>query len=227
MLAIDQLVAYWNNVRRVTLEFIDVYPPEHLSFRPVESVFTALEQFQHLISSQVMFVRGWTEGTWAFPWQDGRWTSPNLVDESFGTLPGLRDLYSRFHDRAVGFLQSLPDDGGTIVYQTHFGRLSVEAMVLYAIDEEIHHRAQLAIYLRMVGLEPPAFLQRYQDLTDCRRMGPQWVRSSNADCVGCFGGLLTTSVHISLAAISGAQLKHKSVGQRPKAVQSPQKLERH
>ena len=48
----------------------------------------------------------------------------------------------------------------------HLGPLRVDAMVLYAIDEEIHQRALLGIYMRMLGLEPPKFLQRYQDLTD-------------------------------------------------------------
>ena len=32
--------------------------------------------------------------------------------------------------------------------------------VLYLIDNEVHHRAQGFVYLRLLGLEPPAFWER-------------------------------------------------------------------
>jgi uncharacterized damage-inducible protein DinB len=34
------------------------------------------------------------------------------------------------------------------------------AMILYAIDNEIHHRGQAYVYLRVLGIEPPAFFDR-------------------------------------------------------------------
>ena len=80
MLGVPELARYWENVRAVTWEFLDVYPPEQLDFRPVESVFTARDQFQHLIASETMFVRGWTEGLWEFPWREGKWCALDLVE---------------------------------------------------------------------------------------------------------------------------------------------------
>ena len=165
MLEPRHLVIYWNNVRAVTMRFLREYPEEQLGYRPVDTVFTALDQFQHLISSQTMFVRGWTTGVWDFPWRDGRWQASELVDQTFQTLPGLSAYYSNIHHRAVTFLRALPERGGSFLYETHLGPLRVDAMVLYAIDEEIHHRAQVGIYMRMLGIKPPPFLQRYQDLT--------------------------------------------------------------
>lgn len=32
--------------------------------------------------------------------------------------------------------------------------------ILYAIDNEIHHRGQAYVYLRTLGIEPPAFWER-------------------------------------------------------------------
>jgi uncharacterized damage-inducible protein DinB len=32
--------------------------------------------------------------------------------------------------------------------------------ILYAIDNEIHHRGQAYVYLRALGIEPPAFYDR-------------------------------------------------------------------
>ena len=33
------------------------------------------------------------------------------------------------------------------------------AMILYAIDNEIHHRGQAYVYLRMLSIEPPGILR--------------------------------------------------------------------
>jgi uncharacterized damage-inducible protein DinB len=32
--------------------------------------------------------------------------------------------------------------------------------ILYGIDNEIHHRGQAYVYLRALGIEPPAFYDR-------------------------------------------------------------------
>ena len=51
----------------------------------------------------------------------------------------------RFHDTILAFGQY----EGTVV-----------SSILYFIDNEIHHRAQGYVYLRSLGIEPPAFWNR-------------------------------------------------------------------
>jgi len=51
----------------------------------------------------------------------------------------------RFHERIVTFGQ----------YEG-----SVWSSIFYFIDNEIHHRAQMYVYLRALGVEPPAFWDR-------------------------------------------------------------------
>lgn len=51
----------------------------------------------------------------------------------------------RFHERIVTFGQ----------YEG-----SVWSSIFYFIDNEIHHRAQMYVYLRALGIEPPAFWDR-------------------------------------------------------------------
>ena len=45
---------------------------------------------------------------------------------------------------------------------TAFGKYPgpVHGLVLYAIDNEIHHRGQGYVYLRALGIEPPPFYER-------------------------------------------------------------------
>jgi len=162
---IPTLITYWDNVRKVTLDYLDSYPPHELDFRPSPSVFTARQQFQHIIASEVMFVRGWTEHVWDYPWRDGKWVATDVIEpESLQTIDGIRRFYTSIHAKTVGYLRSLSPDTNGLVIATHKGEFSIEGMVLYAIDEEIHHRAQLGLYMRLLGLEPPPFIQNYGQL---------------------------------------------------------------
>ncbi len=45
---------------------------------------------------------------------------------------------------------------------TAFGQYTgvVHDLILYVIDNEIHHRGQGYVYLRALGIEPPAFYDR-------------------------------------------------------------------
>lgn len=45
---------------------------------------------------------------------------------------------------------------------TAFGqwKMSIHALLLYVIDNEIHHRGQGYVYLRSLGIEPPPFYER-------------------------------------------------------------------
>ncbi|HMR56838.1 MAG TPA: DinB family protein, partial [Cyclobacteriaceae bacterium] len=51
----------------------------------------------------------------------------------------------RFHERIVTFGQ----------YEG-----SIWSSIFYFIDNEIHHRGQMYVYLRALGIEPPAFWDR-------------------------------------------------------------------
>jgi uncharacterized damage-inducible protein DinB len=46
---------------------------------------------------------------------------------------------------------------------TAFGQYegTVHSLLLYVIDNEIHHRGQGYVYLRALGLEPPPFWERH------------------------------------------------------------------
>ncbi|MNL31901.1 DinB family protein [compost metagenome] len=46
----------------------------------------------------------------------------------------------------------------TVVFGQYEGQ--VFSSILYFIDNEIHHRAQGTVYLRSLGVEPPAFWNR-------------------------------------------------------------------
>ena len=46
---------------------------------------------------------------------------------------------------------------------TAFGqwKMPIHDLLLYVIDNEVHHRGQGYVYLRALGIEPPPFYDRY------------------------------------------------------------------
>ena len=49
-----------------------------------------------------------------------------------------------------------------LVSEKAFGQYEgkVHDLLLYAVDNEIHHRGQGYVYLRALGIEPPPFYER-------------------------------------------------------------------
>jgi uncharacterized damage-inducible protein DinB len=143
------LLAHWQGHRRVTRRVIEAFPDDQLNtfaiggMRPFGAL--ALE----MLSMAVPMVRGAATGDWNMP---DRQPKPKqdllaLWDESTEQLNALWPQIpaSRFSETITAFGQ-------------YTGVLHV--LVLYVIDNEIHHRGQGYVYLRALGIEPPAFYER-------------------------------------------------------------------
>ncbi len=103
-----------------------------------------------MLSMAVPMVRGVVSGEWSTP--SGRDPKPKaeilrLWDESTKQLDELwsKIPVQRFAETTTAFGQ-FPG----VVYD----------LILYVIDNEIHHRGQGYVYLRALGIEPPAFYDR-------------------------------------------------------------------
>jgi uncharacterized damage-inducible protein DinB len=144
------LLAHWQGHRRLTRRVIDVFPDDKLfafsigGMRPFGVL--ALE----LLTMAVPMVRGAISGDWTAsssreprPKQDvlERWDeSTRQLDELWPQIPPARFMETL---RAFGQYPGVLHD-----------------LILYVIDNEIHHRGQGYVYLRALGVEPPAFYDR-------------------------------------------------------------------
>ena len=143
------LLTHWQGHRRLTRRVIEAFPDDQLftfsigGMRPFGAL--ALE----MLSMAVPMVRGAASGDWTMP---DRQPTPKqdllrLWDESTEQLNAL------WHQiPASRFAETL----------TAFGQYTgvLHDMVLYVVDNEIHHRGQGYVYLRSLGIEPPAFYDR-------------------------------------------------------------------
>ena len=148
-IAPDGLLAHWQGHRRLTRHVIEAFPDDTLltfsigGMRPFGAL--ALE----MLSMAVPMVRGAATGDWNMPDRQPK-PKPDLLalwDESTEQLNALWPQIP-----ASRFFETL----------TAFGQYTgvLHDMVLYVIDNEIHHRGQGYVYLRALGIEPPPFYVR-------------------------------------------------------------------
>ena len=144
------LLQHWQGHRRLTRRVIDAFPDDKLftyslgGMRPLGAM--ALE----MLSIAVPMIRGVIHGTWDTSFnRDARPKAEilRLWDEDTKELNTLwaQVPAARFEETLKAFGQ-------------YEGK--VHDLVLYAIDNEIHHRGQGYVYLRALGIEPPSFYER-------------------------------------------------------------------
>jgi uncharacterized damage-inducible protein DinB len=146
----EALLTHWQGHRRLTRRVIDAFPEDQLftfslgGMRP----FGALAM--EMLTMAVPMVRGVVSGDWSAPsTRDPRPKQEilRLWDESTDQL---NQLWPQIPPQR--FLETL----------TAFGQYPgvTHDLILYVIDNEIHHRGQGYVYLRALGIEPPAFFDR-------------------------------------------------------------------
>ena len=145
-----ELLAHWQGHRRLTRRVIEAFPEDRLLTFTIGSMrpFGALAM--ELISIAEPMVRGVLTAEWntiIHPPAASKSEILRLWDESTVAIDTLwpQIPVERFQETMTAFGQ---DPG------------KVYDLLLYAIDNEIHHRGQGYVYLRALGIDPPPFYER-------------------------------------------------------------------
>jgi uncharacterized damage-inducible protein DinB len=146
----DALLSHWQGHRRLTRRVIDAFPDDTLftfsigGMRPFGAL--ALE----MLTMAVPMVRGAVSGEWS--------TSMNRDQRPKQEILQIWDDSTQQLDAL--WPQIPPQRFGETI--TAFGQYTglLHDLILYVIDNEIHHRGQGYVYLRAQGIEPPAFYER-------------------------------------------------------------------
>ena len=146
----EALLAHWQGHRRLTRRVINAFPDDKLFSFSVGGMRPFGVLSMELITMAVPMIQGAVSGEWNAP--KDREPRPKgeilrLWDESTQQLNALWPQIPppRFQETLTAFGQ-------------YPGVL--HDLILYVIDNEIHHRGQGYVYLRALGIEPPAFYDR-------------------------------------------------------------------
>jgi uncharacterized damage-inducible protein DinB len=146
----SEFLEHWLGHRRLTRRVIDAFPEDELFSFTLGGMRPFGEMVMEMIRVSEPTVRGLAEDVWES--EPDRSARPKaellrLWDESTVEIERHWKTIEpeRFQEKMVAFGQ-WPGKG----YE----------LILYAYDNEHHHRGQGYVYLRALGIEPPAFWKR-------------------------------------------------------------------
>lgn len=150
-MSVDQLLKHWQGHRGLSRRMIEAYPEEELFSFSIGGMRPFGELVHEMIHMTVPIAAGAATGEW----------KEYGVAELPRTKSGLLELWDQD-------TQSLNEQWAKVTSErlqakeVAFGQWPsrVFGHILYAIDNEVHHRAQGYVYLRALGIEPPPFWER-------------------------------------------------------------------
>jgi len=151
VLTAETLLAHWQGHRRLTRRVIEAFPEDKLFSFSVGGMRPFSELAMEFVKMAAPIARGVATGKWA------------SLDElpSPTTKAALLTLWDQSTEEINAVWPTIPAHRFAEVDKA-FGQWENSGIntILYAIDNETHHRGQGYVYLRALGFEPPAFYDR-------------------------------------------------------------------
>jgi uncharacterized damage-inducible protein DinB len=146
----EGLLAHWQGHRRVTRRVLDAFPDDKLFTFSLGGMRSFGVLALEIVTMGVPMVQGAISGDWT-------------VSASRDPRPK-QDLLRMWDESTAALDKLFPEipPGQFLKTMTAFGQFTapLHDLILYVIDNEIHHRGQGYVYLRALGIEPPPFYDR-------------------------------------------------------------------
>jgi len=151
----EAMLEHWQGHRRLTRKMIEAFPEDKLFTYSIGGMRPFAELAMEMVRMGAPGIRGVVVRSFQ-TWDQ--------VEKSYPTPHTKEDLLAQW-DRSTDQIASLwphitPERFQEV--EKVFGQWEgpVYWSILYYIDNEIHHRGQGYVYLRSLGIEPPAFWDR-------------------------------------------------------------------
>jgi hypothetical protein len=147
----EDLLANWQGHRRLTRRVIEAFPEKELFNFSVGGMRPFAELAKEMLGMAIPGLNGIVTRKWgAFEDAKSANTKEGLLAKWDETTEFINENWSkipegRFHEDDLAFGQ---------------WQGKVYWMMMYFLDNEIHHRGQGYVYLRALGIEPPPFWER-------------------------------------------------------------------
>lgn len=146
----DALLQHWQGHRRLTRRVIEAFPDDQLFRFSIGGMRPFGVMVMEIVSTSAPLVRGVITEEW---------------DSTNDRCERPKEEVLRLWDDTTEQIDALWPQIPPERFQestTAFGQWPgpVYDLILYAIDNEIHHRGQGYVFLRALGIEPPPFYER-------------------------------------------------------------------
>lgn len=142
----DQILNFRKMEFATTMRVLGAYPEERLDMRPAEKSRTARELIQTLAREEFACrkaVRG----------EDLRAEAPEGLPDGQAEL---LDILGRTHEEVQGLIAGSDDAQLSRAVNFYGHRLRVLDVLWLELHDQIHHRGQMSVYLRLAGARVPS-----------------------------------------------------------------------
>lgn len=146
----EQFLAHWQGHRALTRRVIEAFPADQLFSFAVGGMRPFGVLANELLGMATPTVQGMISNAWSAYEEGAATTKEAVLAQWDATTAQLNALFPQIPPSR--FAETL----------TAFGQYTQPGtdLLLYVVDNEVHHRGQGYVYLRALGIEPPAFWER-------------------------------------------------------------------
>jgi len=144
----DEFLSKWQNSKQFTLDVLDKMPDSGMDYKTDPAAMSFKEQIHHIGNAIAGISQGFLKG------EDPGFT----IDLATASKADLADYVAKCYDYGSATMKALSDTdaGETIeVFGNNVTRRQVLALLM---DHSTHHRGAAIAYLRVEGVEPPAYV---------------------------------------------------------------------
>ncbi len=145
---VQSFLEYYGKIRERTNRIIEVVPPEHIDFSYKPGKFTIGDQIRHIAAiERYMYGETIAGRRSAYPG-----CGKDLADVHENTV----QFFNEMHRQTLEIIEGLSDEDLTRKSLTPANsEISVWKWLRAMIEHEIHHRAELYIYLNLLDVKTP------------------------------------------------------------------------
>nr|WP_121271122.1 DinB family protein [Pedobacter schmidteae] len=150
------LLNSWLGHRRLTRRVIEAFPEDKIFSFSIGGMRTFADMVKELLDIAGPGIKGIVTDEWPVAGFDN-----HSAKDVAATKADLLKLWDEATEEIKTYWPQITEarfQENTVVFGMYEGQ--VFSSILYFIDNEIHHRAQGTVYLRSLGVEPPAFWNR-------------------------------------------------------------------
>jgi len=153
----DALLSHWQEHRRLTRRVINAFPEDKFFTYSIGGMRPFAKLVWEMIEIAAPGINGIVSGEWK--------PRKGLPAFEKDTMPATRAEILKIWDAITDEInEQWPKiaPGRFFEMEAAFGQYenTIFSSILYFVDNEIHHRGQGYVYLRSLGIEPPAFYDR-------------------------------------------------------------------
>ncbi|MFN0206340.1 MAG: DinB family protein [Planctomycetota bacterium] len=148
---LDDCLEHYTRFRGVSARMLQLAPPDRLDYKPFQTLRTLGEQFLHIAQVADFYSRGLFDHDWNFARISPPPFTPThamLQEKLANNLQYVTERFASFPLDQINSKVAVPNIPAEYSYRWWF---------LYLVQHEIHHKAQIAIYLRELQIKPPFF----------------------------------------------------------------------